>query len=83
MNAEQKIAAERARKIEILLKHYTLDEILDILGYYDGSNPDVANKEMQELEVNSYTNFVDKIFDEAIINGNFEEVIRDDVRLAL
>ena len=38
---------------------------------------------MQELEVNSYTNFVDKIFDEAIINGNFEEVIRDDVRLAL
>jgi len=78
-------------KKELLKKHYTLDEICDILGFYDGSNEDVNTDELIDLfntaqftnEPSDWNNFEDKILDQAIINGNFEEVIETDCRLPL
>lgn len=78
-------------KKEILKKHYTLDEICEILGFLDGSNKDVCTDELNSLYANAaYRNgpgdwdvFEDKILDHAIINGNFEEVIEKDCRIAL
>lgn len=70
-------------KKKTLLNHYTFDEICEILGYFDGSNTDVSNPEMETLEEKNYEQFKDKMLDVAIINGNFEEVITTDTRHAL
>jgi hypothetical protein len=78
-------------KKEILKKHYTLDELCEILGFYDGSNEDVNTDELNDLFANAqFTNepsdwnkFEDKILDQAIINGNFEESIEKDCRIGL
>jgi hypothetical protein len=70
-------------KKALLLSHYSFDEICEILGYYDGSNEDVATEEMYKLEETDYPLFVSKMMDEAIINGNFEETIEKDVRIGL
>lgn len=72
-------AEQKAR----LLKHYDFDEICDIIGYYDGSNEDVATEKMETLEVKDFAKFKEAILNEAIINGNFEEVILNDVRYPL
>jgi F0F1-type ATP synthase beta subunit len=78
-------------KKEILKKHYSLDEICEILGFYDGSNEDVNTDELNDLFSNAqFTNepsdwdkFEDKILDQAIINGNFEESIEQNCRIGL
>jgi hypothetical protein len=80
-----------AEKKLILKKHYTMDEIGEIMGFYDGSNEDVCTDEINDLhaqaertnEAADWKKFDDKILDAAIINGNFEEVIENDVRYPL
>jgi hypothetical protein len=74
---------EKIRKINILLRHYSFDEICEIMGYDDESNETVATDEMKELEKSNYQEFVTKMLEAAIINGNFEEVIENDVRLPI
>lgn len=63
-----------------LLKHYTFDEILEIIGFYDGSNEDVATIEMELLANRNPNGFEYAILEKAIINGNFEEVIEKNKR---
>jgi len=78
-------------KKEILKKHYSLDEICEILGFYDGSNEDVNTDELNDLyttaeftnESSDWDKFEDKILDQAIINGNFEESIEQNCRIGL
>jgi hypothetical protein len=67
-------------KIEILTQvlNYSVDEILEILGYYDGINFSAFDKETHLLldaigESNEL--FKTIVYREAIINGNFEEAI--------
>jgi hypothetical protein len=84
----EKTAAE---KKAILKKHYTMDEICEIMGFFDGSNETVCTDEFNDLHAQAeFTNeptdwdkFEDRMLDEAIINGNFEEVIENDVRYPL
>lgn len=73
--------SQKVIKMNILLKHYSFDEICEIMGYDDDSNSDVANIEMKELELKDYPAFVNKMMSAAIINGNFEEVIKHNERL--
>ena len=78
-------------KKKILKKHYSLDEICEILGFFDGSNEDVNTDEINDLynkaeftnEPSDWDKFEDRIMDEAIINGNFEESIEMDCRIGL
>ncbi len=70
-------------KKAILLKHYGFDEICEIMGYDDCSNEDVYNPEMILLEHNNPSLFEEKMLDAAIINGNFEDVIRLDLRMPI
>lgn len=70
-------------KKAILLKHYTFDEICDIMGYDDESNENVVTDEIKELEQIDFNKFQDIILNEAIINGNFEEVIWYDDRFSI
>lgn len=80
-----------AEKKAILLKHYDFDEICEIIGFYDGSNEDVTTDEINDLynywkftnEKVDFEAFQDAILSKAIINGNFEESIEKDCRLAL
>ncbi len=70
-------------KIKILLKHYYFHEICEIMGYDDESNETVATDEMRRLEKEDYPLFFSKMMEAAIINGNFEEVIANNVRLPI
>lgn len=70
-------------KKHILLKHYAFEEICEIMGYYDGSNEDVSNPEMEKLEAEDFPAFHQKMIEKAVDNGNFEEVIEKDLRFAL
>ena len=70
-------------KKAILLKHYDINEICEIMGYWDGSNEDVSTPEMEELEKTNFDLFEQKMLDHAIINGNFEECIEKDYRFSL
>ncbi len=70
-------------KRERLLRLYTMEEICEIIGWNDESNPDVANPEMEELQDKDYTAWERKIQDIAIINGNFEESIEKNERFGL
>ena len=61
---------------EILSEHYPLDEICEMIGYYDGSNSDSLPMErLLQLELTDYKAFEDLILDHAIVNGNFEDVL--------
>lgn len=71
------------QKKQILLKHYSFDEICEIMGFDDESNEDVFTPEMVELESSNPKLFYNKMLDAAIINGNFEEVIEHDARLPI
>jgi len=79
------------KKKEILKKYYTLDEICEIIGFYDGSNEDVDTDELNDLykkaertnKPSDWDKFEDKILDQAIINGNFEESIEQNCRIGL
>jgi hypothetical protein len=72
------------QKKAILLKHYTIDEICEIMGYYDDSNADeLPMEKLEELQLTNLKAFEDLMLDHAIINGNFEDVIKDDMRIAL
>ena len=65
-------------KKEILKKHYSLDEICEILGLNNlFTNAQFTN------ESSDWDEFEDKILDQAIINGNFEECIEKDCRFGL
>jgi len=70
-------------KKHILLKHYAFEEICEIMGYYDGSNDDVSNPEMEKLEADDFPTFHKLMLEKAVVNGNFEEVIEKDYRFAL
>jgi len=71
------------KKKEILKRLYTLDEICEILGYFDESNPDLDYPVLKLQEEFSPSTFEDMIFSEAIQNGNFEEVIKTGIRVTL
>jgi len=62
---------------------YTLDEMCEILGYYDRSNTDLDFKVLEHLELTDFDMFELMIVNEAIQNGNFEESINDNKRFAL
>lgn len=64
-------------------KLYTLDEMCEILGYYDHSNPDLDYLTLEHLEENNLNAFELMIIDQAIKNGNFEEAINEDARFEL
>jgi hypothetical protein len=81
----------KERKKEILLELYDFEEILDILGFNDGSNEDVKTDKINELfdtwalleKESDFKLFKDAIMEVAIVNGNFEEVLKKEYRLAL
>lgn len=77
------IEKDNNQKKAILLKHYSFDEICEILGWYDESNETVCTAEMELLEKTNPSAFEEKMMDEAIINGNFEEVIEKDCRFPI
>ena len=85
------MAKTEAEQKAILKKHYTLEEICEIMGFFDGSNEDVNTEELNALyeqakvtnESSDWDKFEDKILDKAIINGNFEEVIEYDTRFPI
>jgi hypothetical protein len=86
-------------KKNLLLELYTFDEILEIMGYYDGQGSTAWGDDMQarlealEIADNTKTpekfsdsfseEFIDIVMGEAIINGNFEEALTLGKRLAV
>jgi cobalamin biosynthesis Co2+ chelatase CbiK len=69
-----KTKKQRVRKL------YTLDEICEILGYYDESNSDLDYDLLGKMDDDKFEKV---IIEKAIINGNFEEAIRTNRRVAL
>jgi|LakMenEpi03Aug12_release.lakeMendotaPanAssembly.Ray.scaffolds.fasta_scaffold2467910_1 hypothetical protein len=61
-------------KVSRLKKLYLTDEILEILGFYDGSLEDEICEKIESLESNP-TEWEKYILDLAKGNGNFEEAI--------
>ena len=74
LNEEKK---NRVRKL------YSLDEMCEILGYYDQSNTDLNFQTLEYLERTNEKAFELMIVDEAIKNGNFEESIENNKRFEL
>ena len=66
-----------------VLELYTIDEICEILGYYDHSNTDLDFETLENLELTDIVMFELMIVNEAINNGNFEEAINNNERFAL
>jgi hypothetical protein len=81
--SKNKIQSKKVTKMNLLLRHYTFGEICEIMGYDDDSNETVATDEMKKLEENNYPEFVNKMMEAAIINGNFESVILHNRRLPI
>ena len=59
------------QKIAKLKENYDNDEILEILGVYDGSNSDYADV-LDEIDVNTVD--MTRFYNDAINNGNFEHL---------
>ena len=72
----------KQEKKELLLKLYGFDEICEIMGVFDGSNEDVCTPEILSMD-NESKEFEDLILEQAIINGNFEEVLEHGVRFPI
>ena len=78
---------EKVDRLKGLL--YTLDEILEILGYYDGSLEDESVEDIDKLlELHEHEgNFEEAYYHiakkYAICNGNFEEAIARNAYLPL
>lgn len=66
-------------KIKRLMEFYSTDEILDILGYYDGSMSDKDKMKISDTEEEFEKPRA--IYLMAISNGNFEEVIAKNSRV--
>jgi len=72
-----------AEKKQTLRKLYTLDEICEILGYFDESNPDLNYPMLKIDEEFSPSTFEETILGIAINNGNFEEAVLTNVKFDL
>ncbi len=74
-------------QVEILKRHYSLDEVCDILGFFDESNPGFEKiggfAKLNKMYHHDSQKFADIMFEMAIGNGNFEEVIKYDARLPI
>lgn len=81
--SKNKKQSKKVTKMNLLLRHYTFGEICEIMGYSDESNETVANEEMNKLEENNYPEFVNKMMEAAIINGNFESTILHNKRFPI
>jgi hypothetical protein len=67
----------KKERIKRLTTLYTDDEILDIVGWYDDSNPDIEHMVIgTEPDMN-------QIYEYSIDNGNFEESIENNLRFSL
>ena len=72
---------QQQAKIERLKKLYPdADEVADIIGWCDGTNPEVC--EVLEQYENTQK-FTEVLYQLASHNGNFEEAIRTNTRIAL
>jgi hypothetical protein len=71
---------EKKKRVKAL---YTLDEMCEILGYFDESNPDLDYPTLKLNEQFSPNTFEEMIVEKAIENGNFEEAIETNVRFSL
>lgn len=80
-NNRNTYAMSDAEKKQILLNHYDFGEICEIVGYLDYSNPDLDW--LDGLEESDYGKFEKEIMNYAITNGNFEEVIKTNKRIAI
>ena len=71
---------------EILLKNYSVEDMAEILGFYEGVGSSVftikAHLELEKLDTDS-DQFKQAILAEARLNGNFEEVIKYGVYLPI
>lgn len=72
-----------AEKKAILIKHYSIEEIAEILGFFDGSNDDVDTQVNNDLYEHDAEGFKNAMLEAAIKNGCFDEAISLDVRVAL
>jgi hypothetical protein len=70
----------KEKKIKTLITLYDFEEILEIIGYQDESNPDLDYEGLDKLYDKSESEFESKILDYAIENGNFEESIKTGIR---
>lgn len=75
------------QKKELIVKLYTLDEILEIMGYYEGVGSTAWDEkiqvELEELEDTDFNKFTDIVLSHAIINGNFEEALQYGKKLSI
>lgn len=76
-----------AEKKKLLLELYTFEEILDIMGFYGGVGSTAWDEKTQlkleSIETTDVLQFESIVMDEAIVNGNFEEVLKCGKRLAV
>lgn len=74
---------------KLLLELYTFEEILEIMGYYDGIGSTAWDDETQiklELLDSNFgmsKEFEEIVMNEAVINGNFEEPLKLGARTAI
>lgn len=67
----------KEERIKRLTTLYTDDEILDIVGWYDDTNPDI-----EHMVIGTEPN-MNQIYEYSIDNGNFEESIENNLRFSL
>jgi len=83
MKRQEMINLSNEEKKNRVRKLYSLDEMCEILGYYDQSNTDLNFQTLEYLERTNEKAFELMIVDEAIKNGNFEESIENNKRFEL
>ncbi len=73
LKENQLSSEEKIKRVKNL--YPDLDEVLDVLGYWDYSNPDICNAYFERLEKENPQKFEEEVYKEASENGNFEEAI--------
>jgi hypothetical protein len=68
--------AELNKRKKLINKKYPIEEVAEILGYYDGSNPDID----EEITADEGTlEWIEQVLNMAATNGNFEHLwIKED-----
>ena len=73
----------RDKKKALLLKLYGLDEILEVMGYYEGvgqtgwdKKTQLKLKSLEEKDGFLPQEFIDLVLEKSVDNGNFEDALK-------
>lgn len=67
------------RRHQAILNHYSFDEVLSIMGFYDGSNEDLQSESVKNDYANNKEQFKESVMRLAAVSNHFSHLMPRDI----